>query len=73
MRPDERELDDEIRGHLALSVKERIERGEQMKLVIGCGAIAADRSLETSLAPAWPEPHAKRERRLVSVRQRQSE
>jgi putative ABC transport system permease protein len=28
MRPDERELDDEIRGHLALSVKERIERGE---------------------------------------------
>ena len=28
MRPDERELDDEIRGHLALSVKERIERGD---------------------------------------------
>ncbi len=28
MRPDEREIDDEIRGHLALSVKERIERGE---------------------------------------------
>ncbi len=28
MRPDERELDDEIRGHLALSIKERIERGE---------------------------------------------
>ena len=28
MRPDLRELDDEIRGHLALSVKERIERGE---------------------------------------------
>ena len=28
MRPDERDLDDEIRGHLALSVKERIERGE---------------------------------------------
>src|SRR5512145_1582031 len=28
MRPDQRELDDEIRGHLALSVKERIERGE---------------------------------------------
>src|SRR6266849_4718510 len=28
MRPDERELDDEIRGHMALSVKERIERGE---------------------------------------------
>ncbi len=28
MRPDERDLDDEIRGHLALSVRERIERGE---------------------------------------------
>ena len=28
MRPDERDLDDEIRGHLAISVKERIERGE---------------------------------------------
>src|SRR5687768_7326998 len=29
MRPDDRELDEEIRGHLALSVKERIERGEE--------------------------------------------
>jgi putative ABC transport system permease protein len=28
MRPNERDLDEEIRGHLALSVKERIERGE---------------------------------------------
>src|SRR5476651_942026 len=28
MRPDDRDLDEEIRGHLALSVKERIERGE---------------------------------------------
>jgi predicted permease len=28
MRPDEREIDDEIRGHLALSIKERIDRGE---------------------------------------------
>jgi predicted permease len=28
MRPDEREFDDEIRGHLALSIQERIERGE---------------------------------------------
>jgi predicted permease len=28
MRPDERDLDDEIRGHLALSVKERVDRGE---------------------------------------------
>jgi hypothetical protein len=28
MRPDERDLDEEIRGYLALSVRERIERGE---------------------------------------------
>ena len=28
MRPDERDLDDEIRGHMALSIKDRIERGE---------------------------------------------
>src|SRR6266849_3946456 len=28
MRPDNRELDDEIRAHLAISVKERIENGE---------------------------------------------
>jgi predicted permease len=29
MRPDERDFDDEIRGHLALSVKERVDRGEE--------------------------------------------
>ena len=28
MRPEDRELDDEIRGHMALSIKERIDRGE---------------------------------------------
>jgi predicted permease len=28
MRPDDRELDEEIRGHLALAVKERVDRGE---------------------------------------------
>ena len=28
MRPDERELDDEIRSHLEISVRERIARGE---------------------------------------------
>src|SRR6266511_579189 len=28
MRPDLNDLNDEIRGHMALSVKERIERGE---------------------------------------------
>ena len=28
MRPDERDIDDELRGHLALAIKERIDRGE---------------------------------------------
>ena len=28
MRPDERELDDEIRGHLALAIRERLSQGE---------------------------------------------
>ena len=28
MRPQDHELDDEIRGHLAISIKERIDRGE---------------------------------------------
>ena len=28
MRPDEGDLDDEIRGHLAINIKQRIERGE---------------------------------------------
>jgi predicted permease len=28
MRPDQRDIDEEIRGHLALSIKERIDRGE---------------------------------------------
>ena len=28
MRPDESDLDEEIRGHLAISIKERIDRGE---------------------------------------------
>src|SRR5215470_19181181 len=28
MRPDERDLEEEIRGHLALVIKERVDRGE---------------------------------------------
>src|SRR5919204_3717630 len=28
MRPDQDDLDEEIRGHLAISIKERIDRGE---------------------------------------------
>ena len=34
MHPDERDLDDEIRGHLALSIKERIDRGEDPGQVV---------------------------------------
>ena len=30
MRPDDREINDEIRSHLALSIKERLERGEDL-------------------------------------------
>ena len=28
MRPDEGDLDEELRGHLAINIKERIDRGE---------------------------------------------
>src|SRR5262245_2621178 len=28
MRPDQRDLDDEIRGHIAINIKQRIDRGE---------------------------------------------
>ena len=28
MRPDDRELDDEIRGHLAISIQEHLDKGE---------------------------------------------
>ncbi len=31
MQPDERELDEEIRGHIALSIKERVDRGEDVE------------------------------------------
>ena len=31
MYPDERELDEEIRGHIALSIKERVDRGEDVE------------------------------------------
>ena len=32
MRPDERDIDDELRGHLALAIKERIDRGEDPRV-----------------------------------------
>ena len=45
MQPSDRDLVDEIRGHLALSIKERIERGEEP---------AAARRLEAAYAPNPP-------------------
>ena len=35
MRPDDRDFDEEIRGHLAISVKERIDRGEDLGFECG--------------------------------------
>ena len=39
MRPDERDLDEEIRGHLALSVRERVEAGDD-PAAARCAALA---------------------------------
>ena len=53
MRPDDRELDDEIRAHMAISVKERIDAGE-MVAVLGDRVGLGDRVVEVDLfgAPA---------------------
>ena len=64
MRPDERELDDEIRGHLALSVKERIERGEDPE----AARLAALREfgyvprIRDSMRRVWCQPLVRRGR-----------
>ncbi|MFM8535335.1 MAG: hypothetical protein ACKOEC_17390 [Acidimicrobiia bacterium] len=31
LRPDDQQIDDEIRGHLAIEIQERIDRGEDPK------------------------------------------
>ena len=54
MRPDDRDLDEEIRGHLALSVKERIERGEDP------GGRAPGRAAGVRLHPGDPRLDAAR-------------
>ncbi len=48
MKPDQDELDEEIRGHMALSIKERIERGEDPE----AARLAALREFGTSSAVA---------------------
>jgi hypothetical protein len=49
MSADDREIDEEIRGHLALSIKDRIEQGEDPE--------AALRRLDgVRLPPGGPRP-----------------
>src|SRR5256886_6490891 len=61
MRPDDRDLDEEIRGHLALSIKERIERGEdpeaaRLAAVKEFGNVALTRdSMRGVWRPGWFE------------------
>src|SRR5574341_300629 len=61
MRPAQRELDDEIRGHLALCVKERIERGEDPEAArlaalreLG-NALLTRESMQAVWRPRWLE------------------
>src|SRR5438093_7399118 len=61
MRPRSDDLDDEIRGHMALSVKERIERGEdpeaaRLAAIKEFGNIALTRdSMRAVWRPGWFE------------------
>ena len=66
MRPDQGDLDDENRGHMALNLKERIERGENpeaarhvasMRLpgalpLLGAAAVLMGAAVAASLMPA---------------------
>src|SRR5947199_5075022 len=61
MSPDPRDLDDEIRGHLAISIKDRIERGEDPESArlaarkeFGNVALTRD-SIESVWRPRWIE------------------
>jgi predicted permease len=64
MRPDHDELDDEIRGHIALEVRERIERGEdpetaRLAALKQFGNVALTRdSMEAVWRPDWAETTA---------------
>src|SRR6266536_4388051 len=59
MRPDDDDLDDEIRGHLALSIKDRIERGEdptsaRLAALKEFGNVTLTRdSIQTVWRPRW--------------------
>src|SRR5436190_6601311 len=61
MRPDHDELDDEIRGHMALEIKQRIERGEdpeaaRLAALKQFGNVALTRdSMDAVWRPGWIE------------------
>src|SRR4051812_26757847 len=61
MRPDQDDLDEEIRGHLALSIKDRIERGEdpeaaRLAALKEFGNLTLTRdSIESVWRPRWIE------------------
>jgi hypothetical protein len=56
MRPDDRDLDEEIRSHLALSVRERIERGEDPSMLwVGAG-LAMAAAVLLAFVPRLPSP-----------------
>jgi putative ABC transport system permease protein len=62
MAPDRRALDDEIRGHIAISIQERIERGEdpeaaRLAAMKEFGNLLLTReSIESVWRPRWIEP-----------------
>src|SRR5919108_2037026 len=61
MRPDDNDLDEEMRGHMALSIKERIERGEdpasaRLAALKEFGNVTLTRdSMRSIWGPSWLE------------------
>src|SRR5262249_53967176 len=61
MRPDQNDLDDEIRGHMALEIKQRVERGEdpeaaRLAALKQFGNVTLTReSMEAVWRPGWVE------------------
>ena len=76
--PDSDELDDEIRGHMALSLKERIERGEhpeaaRLAALKEFGNVTLTRdSIRRVWRPRWFDAADAREHRPESVEQEQA-
>jgi predicted permease len=55
MRPDERDFDEEIRGHLALSLKERLDRGDdpQAARLAALGELGYVPAIRDSMRRVW--------------------